>query len=245
MNVLTETADIKENFISEFESSFNFDAAIFLKTIREEAISSFEKLGFPTTKMEYWKYTNVKPILEHSYKTQNQNQEINLTKEELNKYLIAGFDANVLVFYNGQFIKGLSSISQLPKGVIIDSINNHLDNEAFQKHYAKIADVNKETFTALNTAFANDGAFVFIPEKVILPQAIHILYLTDSNDGNIMTSPRILIVASKSSQVQIVESYHSIGEKISFTNAVTEIFAEENSIVDYYKVQNENNSSFQ
>jgi Fe-S cluster assembly protein SufD len=245
MNVLTETADIKEKFISEFESSFNFDAPIFLKTIREEAISSFEKLGFPTTKMEYWRYTNVKPILEHTYKTPERNQEINLTKEELNKYLIAGFDANVLVFYNGQFIKRLSTVNQLPQGVIVDSLNNHLVNEVFQNHYARIADINTESFTALNTAFANEGAFIFIPEKTVLPQAIHILYLSDSNDGNMMTSPRNLIAASKSSQVQIVESYHSIGENISFTNALTEIIADENSIIDYYKVQNENNSSFQ
>ena len=92
---------------------------------------------------------------------------------------------------------------------------------------------------------AIDGAFIFIPEKTVIPQAIHILYLTDSVDGNVITFPRNLTIASQFSQVLIVESYHSISNQISFTNAVTEIIAEENANVDYYKIQDENNASFQ
>jgi len=245
MNTITETLDIKEKFIQEYEASLNIDAPGFLKTIREEAINCFARMGFPTTKLEYWKYTNIKPILEHLYKSANRNQTINLTKEGLNKYLIAGYDSTLLVFYNGCFIKENSQTNNLPNGVIIDSLINQQNNPLFQKHYAQIADYTKEAFTALNTAMANDGAFIFIPEKTVIPQAIHILYLTDSIDGNVITFPRNLIIASKSSQVQIVESYHSINNQISFTNAVTEIVADENSKVDYYKIQDENNASFQ
>lgn len=245
MNTATETVDIKEKFIQEFEASFNLEAPVFLKTIREEAISCFERMGFPTTKMEYWKYTNVKPILEQSYKTANKNQSINLTKEELNKYLIAGYDSTLLVFYNGYFLKEYSQTNNLPAGVIVDSLNNQINNPLFEKHYGKITDSTKEAFTALNTAMANDGAFIFIPEKTVIPQAIHLLYLSDGKDGNVITFPRNLIIAARLSQVQVVESYHSIGDQLSFTNAVTEIIAEENSQVDYYKIQNENTASFQ
>src|ERR1017187_9145910 len=139
MNTITETLDIKEKFVQEFEATLNNDAPNFIKSIREEAIKSFEQLGFPTTKMEYWKYTNVKPILEHSYKAANKNQTINLTKEELNKYLIAGYDSTLLVFYNGGFIKEYSQTNNLPVGVIVDSLNNHINNPLFEKHYAQIA----------------------------------------------------------------------------------------------------------
>jgi Fe-S cluster assembly protein SufD len=245
MNTITETLDIKEKFVQEFEATLNNDAPNFIKSIREEAIKSFEQLGFPTTKMEYWKYTNVKPILEHSYKAANKNQTINLTKEELNKYLIAGYDSTLLVFFNGCFFKEYSQTNNLPAGVIIDSLINQQNNPLFQKHYAQIVDYTKEAFTAMNTAFANDGAFIFIPEKTVIPQAIHILYLTDSIDGNVISFPRNLIIVSQSSQVQIVESYHSISNQLSFTNAVTELIAYENAIIDYYKIQDENNASFQ
>src|ERR1017187_3876548 len=245
MNTITEPLDIKDKFVQEFEASLSNDAPHFLKTIKEEAINYFERMGFPTTKMEYWKYTNVKPILEHSYKTANKNQTINLTKEELNKYLIAGYDSTLLVFYNGCFVKEYSQTNNLPEDVIIDSLINQQNHPLFQSHYSQIADYNKEVFTAMNTAFANDGAFIFIPEKTVIPQAIHILYLTDSVDGNVISFPRNLIIVSQSSQVQIVESYHSISNQLSFTNAVTELIAYENAIIDYYKIQDENNASFQ
>src|ERR1700722_1367874 len=110
MNKIIEMEETKERYIQRFEDRITSETPAFLKTVRMEALNCFEDLGYPTTKMEYWKYTNVKPIQQNIYNGPNKSQPINISKVELNKFLIAGFDANVLVFINGCFVKQYSQL---------------------------------------------------------------------------------------------------------------------------------------
>jgi Fe-S cluster assembly protein SufD len=96
----------------------------------------------------------------------------------------------------------------------------------------------------LSTAYIKDGAFIFVPDGKIIKDAFHILLLTTSGDDKILTQPRNLFVAGKNSQVTIIEHYSSLYEDIYFTNAVTEIYADESAVVDHIKLQEESKKSF-
>ena len=96
-----------------------------------------------------------------------------------------------------------------------------------------------DNLTALNTAFTKEGAYIYIPKSVVAEKPIQILHFSTSKQGPMLLQPRNLIVAEENAQVQIFERHQSLVPHQVLTNAVTEIFAAENAIVDYYKVQND------
>jgi Fe-S cluster assembly protein SufD len=118
--------------------------------------------------------------------------------------------------------------------------------EVVQRYLGQLADFGTKAFTALNTALAFDRAYVYIPDSVILDEPIQLLFLSSTSPGAdpVMTSARALIVAGDRSQSRIVETYVGAPGSRYFTNAVTEIVAGENSVVDHYKVQEESLEAF-
>jgi len=244
---MSQFAEIKEWYLNEFklfENSLNGESTAPIHKIRKEAISNFSNLDFPNTRDEEWKYTNISPLLKYNFKPSLEKQDVK--QEQVNKYLFDELEHSLLVFVNGHFDAGLSRIKHLPKGVIAGSIAGAIKEKSpvVEKHFGKYADYENQIFTALSTAYTKDGAFIYVPDGKIVEEAIHILFLTTESDENILTQPRNLFVAGKNSQVRLIEHYASLGENIYFTNSVTEIFADENSIVDHVKLQEENKKSF-
>jgi len=244
---MSQFAEIKEWYLNEFklfENSLNGESTAPIHKIRKEAISNFSNLDFPNTRDEEWKYTNISPLLKYNFKPSLEKQDVK--QEQVNKYLFDELEHSLLVFVNGHFDAGLSRIKHLPKGVIAGSIAGAIKEKSpvVEKHFGKYADYENQIFTALSTAYTKDGAFIYVPDGKIVEEAIHILFLTTESDENILTQPRNLFVAGKNSQVRLIEHYASLGENIYFTNSVTEVFADENSIVDHVKLQEENKKSF-
>ena len=114
-----------------------------------------------------------------------------------------------------------------------------------KEHFGKYASIKTESFIALNTAFSYDGAFIHIPGNTVVEQPIHLLYVSDARNAASVAYPRNLVVAEKSSQVKIVESFHCMQSgNHNFTNSVTEIVVKENAIVEFNKIQNETAEAF-
>ena len=248
---MSELTDIKKWYLSNFEmfeNSLNGESNFPIHQVRKDALRNFSELSFPTTKDEDWKYTSISPLLEHSFK---QSFELPvLHKEQVSKFLFDKLEHSLLVFVNGHYSKELSVIksgeARLPEGVKVDSIASAIEGDSpiVQKHFGKYADYKLHIFTALSTAFVQDGAFIFIPDNKIITDPIHILFISNSNKEKIITQPRNLFVVGKNSQVTIIEHYVTIDEGIYFTNTVTEIVADENSVVDHIKFQEESKKSF-
>ncbi|MGA7837139.1 MAG: Fe-S cluster assembly protein SufD [Ignavibacteriaceae bacterium] len=244
---MSQFAEIKKWYLNEFklfENSLNGESTAPIHKIRKDAISNFSNLDFPNTRDEEWKYTNISPLLKYNFKPSLEKQDVK--QEQVNKYLFDELEHSLLVFVNGHFDAGLSRIKHLPKGVSAGSIADAIKEKSpvVEKHFGKYADYKNQIFTALSTAYTKDGAFIYVPDGKVVEEAIHILFLTTESDENILTQPRNLFVAGKNSQVKIIEHYASLGENIYFTNSVTEIFADENSIIDHVKLQEENKKSF-
>jgi Fe-S cluster assembly protein SufD len=151
----------------------------------------------------------------------------------------------LLVFINGVYSKELSKIPDLYGGVKIGSFaeSARKDPALFNEHFAKYAKL-ENGFIALNTAFAQDGAFIYIPDNYVLENPVHILNLLGTRGANILSQPRNLIIAGKSSRLCMIESYHNIENEINFTNVVTEISAGENSNIEFYKIQDESSHAY-
>src|SRR5262249_41723876 len=147
-----------------------------------------------------------------------------------------------LVFVNGRF---QGELSKLPRGIEVGSLAATMQSghATAEQHLARHAGYKDHAFVALNTAFLEDGAFIEVPKETVLEQPLHLVFLSVPT-GPVVSHPRSLIVVGRDAQVSVVESYFGFSEKTYFTNAVTEIVAGENAIVEHYKLQQEQEQAF-
>lgn len=241
--------DLKEKLLlefSEFEKSLNGQRSTIIHSIRKNAIKVFGDLGFPTRKNEEWRYTHLNNVIAKEYSNIKISSENKVTKAELEKYLIPELEANLLVTINGRYSNELSSIREKNKNILLCGFKYALEKypEIIENVFSKTADYNTDSIIALNTAFASDGFFVHVPENTEPKYPVLMINITVQDNSNIFVQPRNCISAGKNSGLNLIEINYSIGQEEAFTNAVTEISIGENSSVIHYKVQNENENSF-
>jgi len=213
-----------------------------LEDLRGRGAARFAALGIPTVRDEEWRFTNVAPIGAIDF---SLAEPISGTADRLNGF--AYTDAPVrLVIVNGRFDTTLSRTKGLASGVHAGSLASALTEypAVVQRYFGQLADVNARSFTALNTAFVQDGAFVHIPDGIAVDAPIHIVFVGGGEGTKVMAHPRTLIVAGANSQATIIESYIGAAGETYFTNAVSEVFVGENGFVNHYKLQEESLDAF-
>lgn len=217
----------------------------FFNEFREEAVRRFRELNFPTRKDEEWKYTDVSPILEQNFVPSVFLKNPTLTIDDIKKYLFTGFDFYLATFINGIFVEELSDLDNLPKGVIVRSLNKLVnENTELLKNYLnKISNIDN-IFNALNNIYALDGIVILTDEKVVVDKPIQILFLNGNTENQILSTPKNLIIAGKNSQLSVIMNYKGFGNFRYFTNSVTEVLIDDYAAVDYYKIQDEKDDSF-
>ena len=208
-------------------------------------MEQFTRLGFPTTRDEEWRFTSVAALGKIPFQSVGA-QPAMLPPGTLDQFKIRNWTGHLMVFLNGRFSRELSSFRKLPNGLQLISLATALQSDpgALVSYLARYASHDEHAFTALNTAFIEDGAFIFIPKDVVVGLPIHLLFISTSGGRPTVSHPRNLIVAEANSQVSIVESYFGLNDETYFTNAVTEIVVNDNAIVDHYKLQRESMRAF-
>ena len=223
------------------EESLNGRSAAPLHELRRSAIRRFEKLGFPGTRDEAWFHTNVAPLARTSFRTSTQADARRLWKTE---DAIEDLASSRLVFINGFFSAENSRTEDLPDGVRAGSLAALLATEPewVEDHIARHAAYEERPFVALNTAFLQDGAYVYIPRGAAVETPIHVVFVSSASDSASVSHPRMLVLAEENSQATIVETY--TGGGAYFTNAVSEVVAGDGAIVDHYKLELESPEAF-
>ncbi len=216
-----------------------------LQKVRKAAIGRFAELGFPSSRLEDWKYTNVSPIARVPFALASPGTG-RLTTADVGNYTFSEAECCQLVFVDGKYSPELSSLQAVPRGTRVKNLAAALeaDQDLIEPGLARIANFDRNAFTALNTAFIADGAFVYVPAGVVLKETVHLLFLSSGDGGPTVSHPRNLIVLEAGSQATVVESYVGLTEGVYFTNAVTEISAAKNALLDHYKLQRESGSAF-
>ncbi len=245
MTVIKEAKAI-ESLLAAYAEFERTDAArsAWLNAVRKDAIAAFEEMGFPTLQDEEWRFTSVAPIANTTFESATPGK-VQLTTAEIEQFLF-GAKGALLVFVNGRFDANLSQRRNLPDNIIACSLADAMDRHRaiVEKHLARVADHREHGLIALNTAMIRDGAFIHIPREAIVREPIHVLYLSTPGDRPSASHPRTLIVAEPFSQATLVETYAAPAESVYLTNAVTEIVAEENAVIDHYKVERESDNAF-
>jgi Fe-S cluster assembly protein SufD len=236
--------ELKEKLLSSFMAfEERVDVDTDLHNIRTEAIKKFEEKGFPTKKEEAWKYTSLNAVLKNDFSVfPKQDNALNFA--DVKKYFIHEIDTYKVVFIDGVFSSFLSSTTHdgLDVCLMSSALTKPKYKEVIDEYFNKIANTD-DSLTSLNTAFAIEGAYINIPKNKVADKPIEIMYLTTGNEAALMVQPRNLIIVGKNAQVQIIERHQSLNGNPVLTNSVTEIFAKERSLVDYYKIQNDVHSA--
>jgi len=218
-----------------------------LHSIRQAAIERFAELGFPTTKDEDWKFTDLTPLTRSLFKFPEDGR-VTPTSLQLESFGLSGSVSNRLVFVNGRYSAKFSVVH--PVGarpeVKVTRLGEALASEPglVEEYLARQADYRQDAFTALNTAFMEEGAVISIPKGVVLEAPIQVLYVSMATKEPMIIQPRNLIVMGENSQASVVEHYVSLNGGVYFTNAVTEAVVGENSVLSHYRIEQESRQAF-
>src|SRR5438552_2890957 len=214
------------------------EAPDWLKEVRNGAIARFERLGFPNMKQEAWRFTSVAPLSEGSFELAKPPTRIP-SLAEIRPFLMieAGYR---LVFVDGFFQRSLSTPFLDDVQSLAHVVTHRQD--LVRAHLGKYAATDDRPFSALNTAFVSEGAFVHVPAKATIAEPIQLLFLASGDKG--VTHPRNLVVLEHDARASIVETYASLSEGAYWTNSVTEVVVGEAARVDYHRVQRESPGAY-
>ena len=218
-----------------------------LQDLRRKAYDRFSSIGFPTARRgnEEWKYTSVGPIAEQRYHValNGATPEISLAKI---KRAIPWDEAwPRLVFINGRYVPEFSKPHTHGGELVVRNLAEAVrDDGAVMEHLARHADFESNAFTALNTAFLQDGAYVKVAEDATARDPVHIVYMATGECDQSLSRPRTLLVAGSHAKATVIETYVNLGKGRYFTNAVTEASIGDGAQIDRYLLLMEGAEAF-
>ncbi|HEV2205521.1 MAG TPA: Fe-S cluster assembly protein SufD [Candidatus Acidoferrales bacterium] len=231
---------------AEFRQGAAGHSLPWLRTLRENAFERFCQAGFPTTRDEDWRFTNISAIADTPFRF--STGPVRLSPRDLDPWRMEAA-ACQFVFVNGRFSAELSSLASLPAGVRVSSLAEQIakDPKEIENHLGAYLNTQRDAFCALNTAFTEDGAYIHVARGAVLPEPIHLLFVSVANGAPVMTHPRNLIVAEEESQVAVIEDYVSLGDggnSAALSNTATELVARDNAVVSHYLIEREDSRAF-
>ncbi len=196
-----------EGYLADFAqlaSNGNTPAPPWMRELRRTALDRFTALGFPTTRHEEWKYTNVAPIARSRFERAESTRN-GLTAERLAPFTFGEQGGTRLVFVDGRYAPALSALPDLSDGMTAGSLAGVLtaDPTALEPHLARYAACQDHAFVALNTACMEDGAFVSVPAGTAVPKPIHLLFVTTAPEKSTVSHPRNLILMGGATSVLV------------------------------------------
>src|SRR3989338_2544387 len=218
-----------------------------LAEVRRTAYERFEKLGFPTRELEGWKYINLEPILSASFAApENKGPEFSDTRM-IEKYFLSENEQR-LVFVNGVYSNNLSSVKNLPPGVVLEDLASSLvsHGDLIRRYLGRDASSETNSFSSINTFSFKDGLFLYIPDKVVVDSPINVILLgTGESDSSPLFYSRILIVTGECSRVRVIVHFAGLPNARYFNNTAAEIYIGEGACLDYFQIERGSKNSYQ
>ena len=210
---------------------------------RDRAFASFEKLGFPDNSLEAWRLTDLDDSFARGYDYHlHPMKEIDIQK--VFRCNIPHLDTAVIGQLNGWYVSKDVPLMELGNGIIMGSLAEARKTypHLIEKYYGTMADDEAEGLTALNTAFAQDGVFIYVPDHIKSPKPVQLINVIHHGE-NLFLQPRNLIVVGAHAKLSLVHCDDSYNHQASFSNIVTEVHLGAHGMLDHYKLQNLNNES--
>ncbi len=241
----TAVDETAQRFLDRFMGERPGDATDWIASARRSAADTFAQIGLPHQRIEDWKYTSVKPIARRDFARPDASQAT-ADAETIEAQRIPGLDSCRLVFINGHFAAALSDREAAGQGVQVRSLAQVLadDPNALRGRFTDCAPSDFSGFTALNTAFADDGAVIELAPEARADKPIELLFVSTSQEEAVACHPRIIISAGHHSEATIIEHYVGIDDAANLTNTVTEAVLDASAHVTHYRIQRDSRKGF-
>lgn len=214
-----------------------------LSPLEQHAFETFSKIGIPTSGNEEWKYTRIGNLFNKEYSFTDKDTAF--AEKDFEALRLSGHEnANEIVFVNGLYSSSLSIVRS--EELVVLPLQLAAESEyagIVSKHLGHSSQYVNDGIHALNTAFVQQGIFIHVKRNQLTEHPVYIYHITDARAANTFSQPRSLVHISENAQVQLVESYFTIGASESFTSQVMEIALEKNALVEYYKIQNDTSNT--
>lgn len=229
-----------EYYREQFDQLQSANGTNGLSSMRKDAFKAFSKMGIPTAKHEEWKYTRVGSLFNTDFQLPARELD-NISDKDMDPIRLAGHEqANELIFINGFFSFPLSNIRSGNLNVVaLEEAASGVYKELVSQHLGHSSHYLKDGLHALNTAFLQGGVFIQVDKGQTAEHPVYMYNITDSRQANVLSQPRSLIHVGENAQLQLVETYVTMGSAESFTNQVMEIVVEKGAMVEYYKIQDD------
>ncbi|GAB3683517.1 Fe-S cluster assembly protein SufD [Salinisphaera aquimarina] len=212
------------------------------KRVRQAELKAFAEAGFPDTRIEDWKYTSLRALEKRRFEISDDAGD--LAAHALDEFLPSGLDAYRIVIVDGHFNPRLSDLDELPEGVTVQSFAAYLNADDDARVKAEEITEQPGSLSAMNAAFATDGAYVEIAANTVVAKPLHVITLASGGHEDRMAQVRHRFVMNQSSEATVIEHYVGLGDKPYFTNVVTEAVMRQNAQLTRCRVQQESTRGY-
>lgn len=220
---------------NQCKGMINKHAPQVLNDLRDKAFDDFCRLGFPSKKVERYKYTDMQKIFEPDYGLNLNRLEIPVNPYDVFKCDVPNLSTSLYFVVNDSFYDKILPKCSLAEGVIVGSLSKVSTEhpELVAKYYGKIANTGDDAVTALNTMLSQDGLMVYVPKNVKVEKAIQVINILRS-DVDLMVNRRVLIVMEQGSEAKFLFCDHAADDRNFLATQVIEAFVGENAKLDLY-----------
>ena len=206
-----------------------------MNAVRDEAFENFKRLGFPTKKVERYKYTDIPSLFEPDYGLNINRLEIPVDPYKAFKCDVPNLSTSLYFVVNDSFYDKALPKKELPEGVIVDSLARIAAEkpELISRYYAKIAKTEEDGITALNTMLAQDGLLIYVPKGTVVDRAIQVINILRS-DVDLMVNRRVLIIVEDRAEIKLLFCDHAADDRRFLATQVIEAYVGENGGLDLY-----------
>ncbi len=220
---------------NQCKGMINKHAPQVLNDLRDKAFDDFCRLGFPSKKVERYKYTDMQEIFEPDYGLNLNRLEIPVNPYDVFKCDVPNLSTSLYFVVNDSFYDKMLPKCSLAEGVVVGSLSKVAAEhpELVAKYYGKIANTGEDAVTALNTMLSQDGLMVYVPKNVKVEKAIQVINILRS-DVDLMVNRRVLIVMEQGSEAKFLFCDHAADDRNFLATQVIEAFVGENAKLDLY-----------
>ena len=210
-----------------------------MNAVRDHAFEDFKAQGFPSRKVERYKYTDIQKLFAPDYGVNLSRLEIPVDPYQAFRCDVPNLSTSLYFVVNDMFYTKAQPQAHLPEGVIIGSIRNY--PELVSKYYARLAKTGDDAVTALNTMLAQDGMLVYVPRNVKVERAIQVINILKATPGNaqrvvpdLMVNRRVLIILEEGAELKMLFCDHAADDKGFLATQVIEAYVGDNASLDLY-----------
>ncbi len=206
-----------------------------MNAVRDRAFDDFQRLGFPSNKVERYKYTDMAELFEPDYGLNLNRLDIPVNPYDVFHCDVPNLSTSLYFVVNDAFYYKMLPKTQLPEGVIVGSLSAVAAErpELVAKYYAKIARTEKDAATALNTMLAQDGLLVYVPKNVKVDRTVQVINILRS-DVDLMVNRRVLIIVEEGAEIKLLFCDHAADDRRFLSTQVIEAFVGNNAALDLY-----------